>query len=159
MVWIVCLLPSSVTAETLVRRSIGSKFLIGDSLSDTQHGGGTGWHVQASLPAWPMPNKQLQPHVSDGGTREQRRVVFCLCPIRDVKSSRWLIEWFEYHRAVGISHVHAYNKDLEPLASRVLQYYAELGFVTLHDWSTFAVWRSCFCNPAAGMISFAGARN
>ena len=67
---------------------------------------------------------------ADGGN-----VLACLCPLYGIKGTRWLIEWIEYHRAIGVAHVHAYVNDVSKAARAALELYAREGFATLHDWS------------------------
>ncbi len=63
-------------------------------------------------------------------------LVHCLNPAYGLKDPRWIIEYFEYHRAIGVSHVHVYNVDMHsPEVQDVLQLYRDEDFITRHDWS------------------------
>jgi len=64
--------------------------------------------------------------------------VMCLAPVYGSDNVRWIIEWFEYHRALGIDHVHVPVWDDEGEAGPLwdlLRFYHESGFVTIHHWS------------------------
>ncbi|KAL3762976.1 hypothetical protein ACHAWU_001123 [Discostella pseudostelligera] len=64
------------------------------------------------------------------------RLVHCLNPVYGLKDPRWLIEYLEYHRAIGVEHVHVYNVDLHtPGMQSALELYRKEGFITRHDWS------------------------
>ncbi len=65
------------------------------------------------------------------------KIVHCVCPMYGVRGTRWLIEYLEYHRAAGITHVHLYSFDplTNPALASVLKRYQNLGFVTPHDWT------------------------
>ncbi|KAL3796789.1 hypothetical protein HJC23_010936 [Cyclotella cryptica] len=66
-------------------------------------------------------------------------LVHCLNPVYGLKDPRWIIEYLEYHRAIGVTHVHVYNVDLHsPDVQAVLQVYRAQNFVTRHDWSSKA---------------------
>ncbi|KAL7508779.1 hypothetical protein ACHAXN_005857 [Cyclotella atomus] len=77
-------------------------------------------------------------------TQEQKKpegleLVHCLNPVYGLKDPRWLIEYLEYHKTIGVSHVHIYNVDMHtPEVQEVLQYYRRQNFVTRHDWSSKA---------------------
>jgi len=68
---------------------------------------------------------------------EEYSSVLCLCPMYNIKGARWLTEYLEYMREIGVTHVHLYSYDdlnMEPLKS-VLAHYKKHGYVTPHDWS------------------------
>ena len=70
------------------------------------------------------------------GDKNGRELVHCLNPVYGLKDPRWVIEYLEYHRAIGVSHVHVYNVDLHsPEMQSVFQAYRHDRFVTRHDWS------------------------
>mmetsp|Transcript_43088 Transcript_43088/g.91651 ORF Transcript_43088/g.91651 Transcript_43088/m.91651 type:complete len:441 (-) Transcript_43088:26-1348(-) len=66
-----------------------------------------------------------------------KSLVHCLGPVHGLKDPRWVIEYLEYHRAVGVSHVHVYNVDLHsPEVQDALQSFRhDDKFITRHDWS------------------------
>ncbi len=69
-------------------------------------------------------------------TIRYNRLVHCLNPVYGLKDPRWLIEYLEYHRAIGVEHVHVYNVDLHtPEIQSALELYRKEGFITRHDWS------------------------
>lgn len=73
---------------------------------------------------------------SANSTVNHKRLVHCLNPVYGLKDPRWLIEYLEYHRAIGVQHVHIYNVDLHtPEMQSALQVYRNEGFITRHDWS------------------------
>ena len=73
---------------------------------------------------------------SASSTVSHNRLVHCLNPVYGLKDPRWLIEYLEYHRAIGVQHIHIYNVDLHtPEMQSVLELYREEGFITRHDWS------------------------
>eukprot|EP00571_Detonula_confervacea_P016021 CAMPEP_0172307836 /NCGR_PEP_ID=MMETSP1058-20130122/8599_1 /TAXON_ID=83371 /ORGANISM="Detonula confervacea, Strain CCMP 353" /LENGTH=991 /DNA_ID=CAMNT_0013020113 /DNA_START=141 /DNA_END=3113 /DNA_ORIENTATION=- len=64
------------------------------------------------------------------------KLVHCLNPAYGLKDPRWIIEYLEYHRAVGVAHVHVYNVDMHsPEVQSALQIYRDEKFITRHDWS------------------------
>ena len=68
--------------------------------------------------------------------RTGKDLVHCLNPVYGLKDPRWIIEYLEYHRAIGVSHVHIYNVDMHsPLVQSALQTFRDDGFITRHDWS------------------------
>ena len=76
---------------------------------------------------------------SDGRDKREQRLVHCLNPVYGLKDPRWIIEYLEYHRAIGVSHVHLYNVDAHgPAVQAALQAYRDEDFVTRHDWSSRA---------------------
>ncbi|KAL7463674.1 hypothetical protein ACHAXS_004034 [Conticribra weissflogii] len=65
-----------------------------------------------------------------------KQLVHCLNPVYGLTDPRWIIEYLEYHRAIGVSHVHIYNVDLHsPSVQQVLEVYRHQKFITRHDWS------------------------
>lgn len=76
--------------------------------------------------------------VLNGKDRERKhdKLVHCLNPAYGLKDPRWIIEYLEYHRAVGVAHVHVYNVDMHsPEVQSTLQLYRDEEFITRHDWS------------------------
>ncbi len=73
----------------------------------------------------------------DDNTKE--KVVHCLNPAYGLKDPKWLIEYLEYHIAIGVDHFHIYNVDMHsPEVQNVLEMYRNWGFITRHDWSAKA---------------------
>ncbi len=69
-------------------------------------------------------------------TVSHNRLVHCLNPVYGLTDARWLMEYLEYHRAIGVQHVHVYNIDLHaPEIQSALELYRKEGFITRHDWS------------------------
>ena len=67
---------------------------------------------------------------------KERTLVHCLNPVYGLKDPRWIIEFLEYHRAIGADHVHVYNVDVHtPEIQEVFQIYRDEKFITRHDWS------------------------
>jgi len=65
-----------------------------------------------------------------------KQLVHCLNPVYGLTDPRWIIEYLEYHRAIGVSHVHIYNVNLHaPSVQQVLEVYRRQKFITRHDWS------------------------
>ena len=84
----------------------------------------------------PMGSNHLSKNPSASAGKE---LVHCVNPAYGLKDPRWIIEYLEYHRAAGVSHVHVYNVDMHsPEVQRTLQVYHDEGFVTRHDWSDSA---------------------
>lgn len=110
--WIVCKTPESLSPKELLDAEI--------SLETAE------FSVKGRLPS----------HFEDPG--ERQRLAFCQCPLFGMRDTRFFIEWFEYHKVIGIDHVHVYNRDhnkeSDPINS-ALQEYVKEGFVTEHDWS------------------------
>lgn len=46
----------------------------------------------------------------------------------------FLAEWLEFHRLVGVDHVHLYDNGSADRPERVLEPFLDDGFVTLHSW-------------------------
>ena len=69
-------------------------------------------------------------------TSVDHKLVHCLNPVYGLKDPRWIIEYLEYHRAVGVEHVHVYNVDMHtPEVQQALQIFRDEKFITRHDWS------------------------
>ena len=67
------------------------------------------------------------------------KLVHCLNPVYGLKDPRWIIEYLEYHRAVGVEHVHVYNVDMHTSeVQQALQIFRDEKFITRHDWSNKA---------------------
>lgn len=58
-------------------------------------------------------------------------LALCLC---FKNAARYLQEWIEFHRTVGVEHFFLYNNDSDDAFISVLQPYIQEGLVTLHDW-------------------------
>jgi len=68
--------------------------------------------------------------------KSKLKTIHCLSPVYGLKDPRWIIEYLEYHKVIGIDHVHLYNIDMHSKeVQEVLQKYHDDGFVTRHDWS------------------------
>ena len=68
--------------------------------------------------------------------KSKLKTIHCLNPVYGLKDPRWIIEYLEYHKAIGVDHVHLYNIDMHSKeVQEVLQKYHDDGFVTRHDWS------------------------
>jgi hypothetical protein len=69
----------------------------------------------------------------------KKKVVHCLNPTYGLKDPKWLIEYIEYHIAIGVDHFHVYNVDMHsPEVQSVLEMYRKWNFITRHDWSAKA---------------------
>jgi hypothetical protein len=68
-------------------------------------------------------------------TVQPYRLVHCLNPVYGLKDPRWIMEYLEYHRAIGVQHVHYYMVTNAPEVSDVLQMFRSEDFVTIHDWT------------------------
>lgn len=51
-----------------------------------------------------------------------------------MNEGRFLREWVEYHKVIGVSHMYLYNNNSTDNFREVLAPYIESGFVTLYDW-------------------------
>ena len=72
-------------------------------------------------------------------TTKHDKLVHCLNPAYGLKDPRWIIEYLEYHKAIGVEHVHVYNVDMHsPEVQATLQMYRDEKFITRHDWSDLA---------------------
>eukprot|EP00986_Skeletonema_menzelii_P009433 scaffold4297_cov152-Skeletonema_menzelii.AAC.12 len=66
----------------------------------------------------------------------KRKVAHCLNPMYGIKDPKWLIEYLEYHIAIGVDHFHIYNVDMHsPDVQKVLEIYRKWNLITRHDWS------------------------
>ena len=73
---------------------------------------------------------------SGSQNKNGKDLVHCLNPVYGLKDPRWIIEYLEYHRAIGVSHVHVYNVDMHsPEVQASLQAFRDEEFITRHDWS------------------------
>jgi hypothetical protein len=50
--------------------------------------------------------------------------------------TKFLIEWLEYHLAIGFSHIVLYYDRVGPLTMQVIAHYQARGVVTAHDWGS-----------------------
>lgn len=72
----------------------------------------------------------------DDSDSDKKKVVHCLNPAYGLKDPRWIIEYLEYHIAIGVAHFHIYNVDMHsPEVQTVLEMYRKWNFITRHDWS------------------------
>jgi hypothetical protein len=69
----------------------------------------------------------------------KRKVVHCLNPMYGINDAKWLIEYLEYHIAIGVDHFHVYSVDMHsPEVQKVLEIYRKWNLITRHDWSGIA---------------------
>ena len=77
--------------------------------------------------------------VEKPGNDNKKKVVHCLNPVYGLKDPKWLIEYLEYHIAIGVDHFHIYNVDMHsPDVQSVLEIYRKWNLITRHDWSAKA---------------------
>jgi len=70
-----------------------------------------------------------------GNEKNNYRYQLSVCSIfRD--EARFLKEWIEFHRMVGVEHFYLYNHMSEDDYNQILQPYIEEGIVELFDWPT-----------------------
>jgi len=71
---------------------------------------------------------------------KKHSLVECTSPVHSV-SGKWLIEYIEYRRSIGINHIHLYIYTFPtmPLALEALTYYQKEGIVVVHDWSEIPI--------------------
>jgi hypothetical protein len=69
---------------------------------------------------------------------QKYKLSICLSRVYGIKGTKYLIEFFEYHRAAGVDHVVYYAEQWGSNADErsVLDYYQQIGFVTVVDWSS-----------------------
>ena len=69
--------------------------------------------------------------------RPLRRCLVCLAPLYEKDNVRWLIEWLELHKAMGVDAIQVplYDKDESSVFYKVLKRYEKEGFIMLTDWS------------------------
>lgn len=65
--------------------------------------------------------------------RRSYRYEVSICAIFQ-NEGRFLREWVEYHRIIGVDHLYLYNNNSSDDYKAVLAPYVESGFVTLTDW-------------------------
>ena len=118
-VWISCLLPKEVYAD-VVGASHGK--LLGKM--DLVARGGTEFVVDGI----PVRSFITPPQHS-------YELIHCSAPVHSMSGARWLIEWIEYHRAVGFDHLNLYMYKPKDLVLKVAEHYSKEGFVTVYDWS------------------------
>lgn len=63
----------------------------------------------------------------------QYRLISCSSPLSD--KARYLPEWIEYHRIMGVEHFYVYVWDPDEELQRELARYSRLGLVTVIEWS------------------------
>jgi hypothetical protein len=61
-------------------------------------------------------------------------VVHCLAPLFEGVNVGMMVEWIEYHRALGVEHFHVYDGVHDGDMLAVLLAYATEGLVSYHDW-------------------------
>lgn len=62
-------------------------------------------------------------------------LAYCLCPVYGLQEGKWLIEWLEYHLALGISLIHVYLFATTPMMDSVFEIYKREKKIVVHDWS------------------------
>eukprot|EP00986_Skeletonema_menzelii_P013967 scaffold8679_cov154-Skeletonema_menzelii.AAC.10 len=87
--------------------------------------------------ARPVAQSRKRPDPGEQPLRvKDRKVVHCLNPMYGIKDPKWLIEYLEYHIAIGVDHFHIYNVDMHsPEVQKVLEIYRKWNLITRHDWS------------------------
>ena len=96
-------------------------------------------------------------------------LAYCLAPVFGTNlNAALLIEWLEYHVALGFDRIHFYNMmgdQASPDTRAVLARYVARGYVVNHDWSMAANPGPLWANPkaerqavvmSAGAASFSG---
>ena len=64
---------------------------------------------------------------------KQRKYYFCVCAIfKD--EAKFLQEWIEYHKMIGVDHIYLYNNNSSDNYLEVLRKYIDADFVSLVDW-------------------------
>ncbi len=71
--------------------------------------------------------------VKPSNMKKKRYYVSICSMFRD--EDRYLSEWIEYHRIIGIDHIYLYNNFSTDNYMEVLQPYIDEGFVTVCDWN------------------------
>lgn len=90
---------------------------------------GNNWWVDLNILWTNLQNRQFPP---------PGRITVCLAPVYGPSNVRWMVEWLEFHRAMGVHHVQIPlfddEKQHKPLWE-LLRWYQKQGFVTVHHWS------------------------
>ena len=118
-VWVSCLLPEDTYG----------------SIGDMHHGGELGKVdlVETNGGEFAVESIPVRSFVSP---REHvYELIHCSAPVHSMSGAKWLIEWIEYHRAVGFDHIDLYMYKPRDLVYEVADYYSKEGFVTVYDWS------------------------
>lgn len=83
------------------------------------------------------------------GSHNKKKYYFSLCAIFK-NEGKYLKEWIEYHRMLGIEHIYLYNNFSDDNYKDVLQSYIQNGFVTLLNWpyekAQIAAYEHCYKN-------------
>ena len=90
----------------------------------------------ASAIVAPPPTDDLpeDPPATGGGDRPAAHYVSACCMFRD--EARFLREWIEFHRLVGVGHFYLFdNNDADDGSAAVLAPYVRSGLVTLERWA------------------------
>ncbi len=69
-------------------------------------------------------------------TEEPKKYTLSLCAIFK-NEAKYLKEWIEYHRLVGVEHFYLYNNNSTDHYKRVLNPYVKKGVVTLIEWPDY----------------------
>jgi len=85
------------------------------------------WSIEISHPVVSTASEEL--------SSEQLSLAYCLCPVYGLKEGKWLIEWLEYHLALGISLIHVYLFATTPMMDSVFDIYKREKKIVVHDWS------------------------
>jgi len=64
-----------------------------------------------------------------------RRSVICLAPLYGKQNEKWLIEWLEYHAAIGFDLIHVPVFEFSKNGRTVLEQYVKKKLVIIEDWS------------------------
>lgn len=79
--------------------------------------------------------KQIPLHVSEDQAVDTETYGLCIPPISGEISAGRLVEFLELSEILGVSHFMFYDANLSDKTLRVLQYYQEIGAVTLNPWA------------------------
>jgi Glycosyltransferase family 92 len=71
-----------------------------------------------------------------GGPRESRGPYLSVCAVLGYEAP-YLLEWIEFHRAIGAERFFLYNNRDREAQRDVLRRYVDDGIVVLHDWPVF----------------------
>jgi len=131
-VWISFLVPPDVVAK----------------LGPLEHGRVAPARVKFTAPSWRfdsnwMPASWFPTHTARPYKPEP--LVLCSSALWNMSGSKFLVEWIEYHLAIGFTHLVLYYDRLPELPLQVLAHYQRRGVVTAHDWGSALNEKEGFC--------------
>ncbi|MBS0606593.1 MAG: glycosyltransferase family 92 protein [Verrucomicrobia bacterium] len=92
-----------------------------------------GWCLLLLLPLMMLLSKKVEAHELSSSNSQPKKYCFSICSL--IKNEdKYLKEWIEYHKIVGVDHFYLYNNGSRDRTKDVLAPYIKEGLVTLINW-------------------------